>query len=143
LIKHGFGQLSIEYLLIAAAVLSLLAVLAVSFNSVLFSGLFVLDVQNAKTFLFDLQKKSESLSFYGEGSFASTQISFFNEWRIYSSEGFLLVEVSSKRLGVSKTLRVSPSVKVVTDIPQTKNKLHLRLSREKDFVLIKNNQPDS
>ena len=138
MIKQSFGQLSIEYLLIAAAVLAMLAALALSFNSVLFSGLFVLDVQNARAFLFDLQKKSESLSFYGEGSFVRTQTSFFNEWRVYSDNEFLFVEVSSKKLGMSKTIKVAPSIPVVADIPAAQKKLQLHLSREKNFILIKN-----
>ena len=83
------AQSSIEFLLLLAASSATLLVLVASFRAVFFAGLFALDIQNAQSFLSELNSKSDMLSFFGEGSFLKAKASFFGSARIFSEGGFV------------------------------------------------------
>ncbi|MEK7540338.1 MAG: hypothetical protein AAB558_03760 [Patescibacteria group bacterium] len=116
----------------------MLLVLVASFRAVFFAGLFALDVVNAQSFLSELNSKSDTLSFFGEGSFLETRTRFFGSARIFSEEGFVAIEVKSQALPQSKILKQKTSIQTTASVPETSGTLSVELLRTKRGVLIKN-----
>ncbi len=137
--KKFFAQLSLEFLLLLCLSLSLSLVFFVALKHLFFTGLFALDVQNASAFLLETEKKSETLSLFGEGSFESLSANFFTQWELYSKDDYLFLEVTSKDLNLSKKLLVFPSVKIISPVLSKKKKLSILIERNEDFILIKDN----
>lgn len=136
------GQLSIEYLLLAAALLAFFFVTVLSLREVFFEGLFVLDVQNARSFLSELEKKAAVLSLTGNGSFISAKADFFAEWKLSGQGNSLSIEINDARLQKSKKISVSIPLVVQGGVSGEK-KISVLLSRVDEVLLIKDNKPDT
>ena len=87
------GQLSLEYLLLLAAVLGIFAVLLPLLNNVYAVNLFALDSLNAKRFTLSLQQAIEEMSFQAEGSVTSIEAQPLSSWLISSKAEKLFVAV--------------------------------------------------
>ena len=87
------GQLSLEYLLLLLAVLSVFAVLLPLLNTVFELSLFGLDSVNGKRFSFQMQESLAKMSFQADGSITSIEANPFGKWRIHSKGEELFVAV--------------------------------------------------
>ncbi|MBI4044902.1 MAG: hypothetical protein HY392_04285 [Candidatus Diapherotrites archaeon] len=137
----GKAQSSIEFLMLLAASTAVLLVLVGASKSVFFSGLFALDIQTAQGFLSELNAKSDMLSFFGEGSILQAKASFFGSARIFSEDGFVLIEVKSPVLVQSKLLSQKTSTDVNAFVPETSGPVRVELVRTGTGVLIKDGDP--
>jgi len=124
------GQLSIEFLMITAAVISFLLVFVSGFAGLQEAALLTLDVQNAKRFVNELEVESKTLSLMGEGSQKTFSYKIIHEWTFQETpETELIVTANSGK-------------KVSIKLPEN---ISLQLSKktfEKDFSarLIKYNE---
>jgi len=126
---HCNGQLSLEYLLLLLAVLSIFAVMLPLLNSVYDLSLFGLDCVNAKRFSFSLQEAIEEASFQADGSLVSIEANPLTNWLLSSSGNSLAILVQGP--GESKK-----SFEVIFP-----NQLHLdnaSITSKTSFVLRKN-----
>lgn len=90
---HSSGQLSLEYLLLLAAVLSIFALLLPLLNNVYELSLFGLDSVNAKSFAFALQEAIEELSFQADGAAIYIPAKPLTQWELSCSGKQLLLRV--------------------------------------------------
>lgn len=99
------AQLSLEYLLLLAAVLCIFALLLPLLNNVFQLCLFGLDSVNAKRFSEEMQGTVARMSFQADGSAATIEANSLLPWKIASSGEKLLILVqgrdANKSFGVS------------------------------------------
>lgn len=87
------GQLSLEYLILLAAVLAVFAMLLPLLGSIYSHGLFALDSINAKQFTASLQQHADEMRFQADGAIASFSVLPFNNWGIRSNAKQFFVAV--------------------------------------------------
>ncbi|HZX34005.1 MAG TPA: hypothetical protein VFF09_01355 [archaeon] len=87
------GQLSLEFLILASALLAFFAVFAAAFSGMRDSALAAIDVRNAKSFSYEANEKAQALALLGEGSEKPIGVNAIAEWRLESGGGgaFLLI----------------------------------------------------
>lgn len=90
---HSIGQLSLEYLLLLAAVLAIFAMLLPLLNSVYATSLFGLDSLNARNFASSLQAAIEEMSFQADGSAILVEARPLSNWIVSLAGERLLVSV--------------------------------------------------
>lgn len=100
------GQLSLEYLLLLAAVLCVFALLLPLLNNVFQLCLFGLDSVNAKRFSAELQENVSQMSFQADGAAAIIEASPMLPWEISSDGNTLSVSVQGMD-GNEKSFSVS------------------------------------
>ena len=106
------GQLSIEFLLLAAAFLALLG-LFVPVSKLLFDqSVFALDVLEASRFADWVEQKSGSLSALNSDGFFSVSVRPLGHWQVELSQDQLLVTVFSNS-GLSKSLHRTLSLESI------------------------------
>ena len=93
--ETGRGQLSVEFLLVAAAFLGILSLFVSVFQSVYENATFALDVLEAQRFCDEFVSKSNELSLLGNGSVSVIEAKPLQEWGIRVSDLTLLVTVFS------------------------------------------------
>ncbi len=96
------GQLSIEFMLVLAAMLGFISVFAAAYNELEDSSLLALDVKSAKRFSASLEDASQNLLLFGEGSSRGLRCSAIFPWHISDSGVglFLVVEGEGKNVSV-------------------------------------------
>jgi uncharacterized protein (UPF0333 family) len=87
------GQLSLEYLILLAAVLAVFAMLLPLLSSIYSHGLFALDSINAKQFAVSMQQHVNEMRFQADGAIASFSVKPFNNWGIRSNAKQFFVAV--------------------------------------------------
>ncbi len=87
------GQLSLEYLILLAAVLAVFAMLLPLLSSIYSHGLFALDSINAKQFAVSMQQHVDEMQFQADGAIASFSVKPFKVWGIRSDAKQFLVTV--------------------------------------------------
>ena len=90
---HRSGQLSLEYLLLLAAVLSIFALLLPLLNNVYELSLFGLDSVNAKRFVLSLQEAIDEMSFQADGAAIYIPARPLTQWELSCSGKQLLLRV--------------------------------------------------
>lgn len=123
---NGFGQLSLEYLLILLAAFSVFAVLIPLMNSVYSAGLFGLDSVNASHFSLSLQEGIEEMGFQADGSRTLVSANPLYQWKLLSKDDLLEVVVTGPDLR-KKTFEVK--------FPNSISQINLQLDSKKDFLL--------
>lgn len=88
------GQLSLEYLILLAAVLAVFAMLLPLLGSIYSHGLFALDSINAKQFTASLQQHADEMRFQADGAIASFSVLPFTNWGIRSNAEQFFVAVT-------------------------------------------------
>ena len=78
------GQLSLEFLILASALLAFFAVFAAAFSGMRDSALAAIDVRNAKSFSYEANEKAQALALLGEGSEKPIGGNAIAEWRLES-----------------------------------------------------------
>jgi len=91
---HCNGQLSLEYLLLLAAVLGIFSLLLPLLNNVFAASLFGLDSVNAKRFSQQLQQAVEETSFQADGAATLIEAEPLGKWRLFSEKETLFILVS-------------------------------------------------
>ena len=87
------GQLSLEYLILLAAVLAVFAMLLPLLSNIYSHGLFALDSINAKQFAVSLQQHANEMQFQADGAVASISVKPFDNWSIRSGSKQFFVAV--------------------------------------------------
>lgn len=90
------AQLSLEYLLLLAAVLCIFAMLLPLLNNVFQLCLFGLDSVNAKRFSNEMQATVSQMSFQADGAAAIVEANPLLPWKISSASEKLLILVQGK-----------------------------------------------
>ncbi len=91
--RSSRGQLSLEYLILLAAVLAVFAMLLPLLGSIYSHGLFALDSINAKQFTASLQQHANEMQFQADGAIASFSVLPFTKWNIHSTAEQFFVTV--------------------------------------------------
>ena len=132
------AQLSLEYLLLLAAVLGLFAVLLPLLNNVYSTSLFALDSLNAKRFCLSLQEAIEEMSFQADGSVNSIEARPLSQWNLSSSGKQLLVAVQGPNL-VEKKFSVSFPNQVKISPISINSKTGFLLKKHSAKILLEHN----
>ncbi|MBN2126982.1 MAG: hypothetical protein JW703_01155 [Candidatus Diapherotrites archaeon] len=135
------GQVSLEFLFIFAACLSMLAVLFAGFGTFLDAGNFFLELKSAQEFSENLDSViSETYSFSdGTERIISFPLNF--DWIVSSSERKVSVEVVSEKN--------SKKIEFISTIPlndfsfHAEKELTLIISKENGIVSVKNNSVEN
>src|SRR3989338_8031459 len=88
------GQLSLEFLILASALLAFFAVFASAFSGIKDSALTVIDVRNAKAFSSEANEKAQALALLGDGSEKPVSANAVSEWRLEAGASKTFIAVS-------------------------------------------------
>jgi len=133
------AQLSLEYLLLIAALLAATAIILPSITAFHNNAMLAIEAGKAKAFIEKIKSEGEKLMVFEEGS--SSEISAFPslEWRLKASEERIEVRVESKALGKEKVFERRANAIFEDFEAEGKEKISLRLRKEGGKILIVNN----
>lgn len=106
------AQVSLEYLLLLAALLSVFSVFLISAGNLYQLGLFAVDTRNAQVFSDQLENQIDLLGLLSDGSKKELPASPVSEWEIFYENGFVNVMVENKKLEQSKTFSFPTTSKI-------------------------------
>lgn len=132
------GQLSLEYLLLSAALLAVFAIVLSAAATLFQSALFAVDAKNAVLFSNELEKNINYLGLLSSGSQIEMDARPMAQWHIFFSGGRIFVQAENKGFGQKKSAGFFPALspKITAAVVEQNGKL--LLFRDGDFVLIKN-----
>ena len=105
------AQVSIEFLLVFAAMLAFISVFVGAFSTLQESSLLSLDIQNAKRFVKELDNSSKTLSLLGEGSNKKFSYTILNSWELREIENNNFLIIDNKERDVQLELPKSIKLK--------------------------------
>ncbi|MBU1120442.1 MAG: hypothetical protein ABIE23_00855 [archaeon] len=131
------SQVSLEYLVVFSAFLSVLLLFLPLYSNLYNIALFALDVKQAKTFSQDIDFAVRELTVLAEGSEKTLTIKPLLEWQIESKANQFHVTIKSKELEREETIKTSLNSTLIL-YPITINKeTSLQLKKEKGMVSVK------
>ena len=133
------AQVSLEYLLLAAVLLSTMAFLMPSITAFYNASVFAIETKKASAFLQNLASKAEKINLFEEASTESIQ-AFPNstEWKLSAENNKLVLEVESKGLEKTKTLSQETRASFESFEQAFSKSLEIRLKKQGGKILIIN-----
>ena len=136
--RQNRGQLSIEYLLLSAALLAVFAIVLSAAAALFQSALFAVDAKNAVLFSNELEKNIDYLGLLSSGSQIEMDAKPMSEWHIFFSSGRIFVQAENKSFGQKKSASFFPALTPKITAVIVKQNSKVLLLRAGGFVLIKN-----
>lgn len=139
--KDSSGQISLEFLILLAAFLSMLALFVPILNNAYELGKFGLESINAKNFSQNFRQKIEQLSILGNNSKFEIEANPSTEWKINSSGKKFFIKLGNNFLNEEKVF--SEELPIEIDFPSESifEKTVFVLKKIDGNISIKNNNP--
>ena len=106
IVQGQLGQLSLEYLLLLAAVMAVFAFLVPALNHVYAVSVYGMDSTGARSFADAVESTVNEMRFLADGSVKQVKASPATQWSVYAQENVFFVEVVSARLSAKKVFSV-------------------------------------
>lgn len=100
------AQVSLEYLIVVGAFLSMVLVFMPLLVQTYYLGLFGTDSVKAEKFVYHFKSAVDELAVLGDGSRVELAVNPINEWELRIAANSLSVKVKSSELGSEKTFEV-------------------------------------
>lgn len=137
---HSRGQLSLEYLILLAAALSVFAVLLPLLSQVYEAALFGLDSANAKAFSKNIALSVEEASFQADGALKLLKAEPLGTWVFSSSGSQLSIEVLGPS-GRKKAFVIEFPNKLPQNNLEVSGQATLKISKTGGRILLEYRQP--
>ena len=133
------GQVSLEYLLVLAAALSITLFLLAPLKAAYHASIFALDTKNASSFLNQLESSAEQLCILGEGTTRTLRAEPMTKWHLENNGNGISLTLECMELETTKTLTAELCLPAEGAFPASfENKFSLALEKENNFVSITN-----
>ncbi len=133
------GQISLEYLLVLAAALSITLFLLAPLKAAYLTSLFVLDAKNASSFLDELESSAEQLCILGEGTTRTLRGEPITKWRLENNSPEISLTLESEELEETKTLTAELCLPTENFSISAEEKFSISLERKNSLISITNN----
>lgn len=131
------SQVSLEYILVFSAFLSILLLFLPLYSNIYDIALFALDVKQAKAFSQDIDFSVRELTVLAEGSERNLSIKPLLEWRIESKSDYFQITIKSKELEREETIKTPLNSKIILYPITIKEETNLKLKKEKEIISVK------